>query len=295
MPGNKKVVMTKVLNTLKETYPEFDYELCSRAILIDPEIKETTSSISDFKIFIKNMNTPITEPAKILAEKSLEILESKKKSSSDIESVKEIKVVDKGKKRKLSKNKKGKKVKKIKNICDQTFSNEGRKLLFSKEVNFWQPIRSSGKQIYATCYCHVDAGKRKNRFNQSVDELYCANSKKKCNFILNCSALVELMRRMKNWGIEAMPRFYCSCRGKNSLCMVRGSDPKVENFELWYTCPDCKYVFYLSEPKLEKKIIEIGKTFVKPSVVCDPLESDDESDETDEGDESSEDTSEDED
>lgn len=148
-------------------------------------------------------------------------------------------------------------------LCE--FDNEVMKILFNKQVKWWEPYLATTKEgkKKVTCYCpeREPCKIAKGRFGSKVMELKCFKKviSDQCGFLINLMSMSKLSSFMQEKKTFKMPRPQCSCNGADTVLQIRGTDPKVPVHQLFYFCTSCKNCYFFDDYKSQ-----IDKLFEGP-------------------------------
>lgn len=291
----KLLSLTKVINGLKDSHPDLNYDLLPQLnINLDKSCIDKSEELKDLKDAVKCLKFPILDPIKIVIEKLIEEKAKLPKTTPRIErliqileqsggegsskSESEIMEVDPETSSKVVTPKKNKKLKnQILEKCvkrptkkpklthdpaDMIASQESH-LIFNNSIKWWRPFNMLDDGRYdPLCFDGKECKKETNQWSHEK-EIACKQLvKSKCCFRMNIVAYLKFLDRMRDSNANFWPIPKCSCSqdkpDSKPKIAIRGSSPKTENFNLWYYCEECRTTFYFND--YEKKINKVLKS-----------------------------------
>lgn len=284
---DKKIVLARVINSLKKKNPELNYDLLPDLnINVDSKITEVTDNVKDFtKILPQFSKMQILKPfhqalLSIIKDlKQPEIADAKKKLKRAAAVEETLPIASDDEEQVEPPKKEKKKVKKSKpNISEEIgnaelaannmFANEEYKLSFANP-QWWKPFSIINNKLVMFCFCPSGSNsaiKETNRWN-GQKQLKCPNRfQKNCGFLINCTAAFNLKQYMDQNDLAYMPIPKCSCQkvqrttpqDKNKPkqnVVVRGSAEGSEEQNLWYFCEGCKSPYFFKQLEAQFKRI----------------------------------------
>jgi len=273
MSSAKVIALTKVINGLKDSHPDLNYQLLPQLnIKLDSTCIDKSDDIKDLREAVKFLKFPILEPIKEVISKMID--EKKKLTTSSPRLEKLMKLLETDNEMEIdsetstSSTKKQKKqnvvdkpCKKIK-ITDPSdmIASQESSLIFNNTVKWWRPFNILCDGRYdPLCFDGKECKKETNQWNHEKEVACKQLMKEKCCFRMNIIAFLKLVDKMKELNANFWPIPKCSCTkekliSKNKIA-VRGSSPKAEKFQLWYYCEDCRTTFYFTD--YDKKIKKV--------------------------------------